>query len=148
MNYLRFRFCPSLYMAFFPLYSRFYLPPSHVFLARKLGVYFENLSKPLPERRHLEHLRPVWLSLKKMPRKTGRTSLEDVSGKEKIIRSEGTHLWISGKRYLTVILGKKKKQKNFQQTPILFVWEWGLRGMVVDQISTIYCCRSLLNMRC
>lgn len=79
-------------MAFFPLYSRFYLAPSHVFLASKLGVYFENLSKHLPERQHLEHLRPAWLSLIRMPRKTGTTSLEDISGKEKIIRSEGTHL--------------------------------------------------------
>lgn len=82
-----------MWLFFPPLYSRFYLAPSHVFLASKLGVYFENQSKPLPERQHLEHLRPVWLSLKKMARKTGRTSLpEDVSGKEKIIRSEGTHL--------------------------------------------------------
>lgn len=62
-----------------PLYSRFYLAPSHVFLASKLGVCFENLPKPLPERQHLEHLRSAWLSLKKMPRKTGRTSLKDVS---------------------------------------------------------------------
>lgn len=83
---------PVYMCLFFPLYSRFYLAPSHVFLASKLGICFENLSKPLPERQYLEHLRPAWLSLKKMPRKTGRTSLEDVSGKERIIRSEGTHL--------------------------------------------------------
>lgn len=83
---------PVYMCLFFPLYSRFYLGPSHVFLASKLGVCFENLSKPLPERQYSEHLRPAWLSLKKMPKKTGRTSLEDVSGKERIIRSEGTHL--------------------------------------------------------
>lgn len=61
------------------MYSRFYLAPSHVFLASKLGVYFENLSKPLPKRQHLEHLRPAWLSLTRIPRKTGRASLEDIS---------------------------------------------------------------------
>lgn len=77
----------------------------------------------------MEHLRPVWLSFIRMPRKTGRISFEEVYGGKKMIRSEGLlPLSFRKKPSCTPIEEEKEIEEflaNFSFPSQFFFWgEW------------------------